>query len=203
MTSTQDSFDTMSTAHVLSTPLLASQHEGEYDEEVCLRGSKSNDDTSSQEGTQDEKSDSEKQTTWWFASCAISIVVSALLSLEFGIVFYTFPVEVKATTGLCWSLINFCIVLNVIIIALYRQSIKNYGMMPYAVTLLLPELLMDIMLCLVHFDKVVAAFWLLLGSMMCLTVFVVGSKFRLLSVVTSTSTDSDTVDPQDEFAVSL
>jgi hypothetical protein len=73
--------------------------------------------------------------------------------------------------------VNYCIVLNVIFIALYRQSAKDCGM-PYAVTLLLPELLMDIMLCLVHFDKVVAAFWLLLGSMMCLTVFVVGSKLR-------------------------
>jgi hypothetical protein len=85
MTSKQDSFDTIAAAHVLSTPLLASQHEGECDEEVCMRGSASIVHKSSQEGSQDGTFDDESQTAWWFASCAISIVVSALLSLEFGI----------------------------------------------------------------------------------------------------------------------
>jgi hypothetical protein len=115
----------------LSNPLLGNlsrrelelEHEhdeqyAEYDEEVCMRGSKSIVHNSSQEESDNERSSDECQSNWWFDGCSLlSIFVSTLLSLQFGMALYKSPVE--ATTGLSWW--NYCIVLYVIVAALYRQ----------------------------------------------------------------------------------
>jgi hypothetical protein len=165
----------------LSTPLLGNlprhelelEHErerdeqyAEYDEEGCMRGSKSIVHDSSQEESENEQSSDEYQTNWWFDNCSlVSIFVSGLLSLQFGMAFKTSPVE--ATTGLRWSVVNYCIVLYVIVAAFYRQSVIDCDISCPS-TLLLPVILIDNMLFLVLFDEVVAAFLLLLGSMLCL-----------------------------------
>jgi hypothetical protein len=57
------------------------------------------------------------------------------------------------------------------------------------------------MLFLVLFDEVVAAFLLLLGSMLCLAAFTLASKIRLLLVVPSVSIIDVTAD--NKLAVSL
>jgi hypothetical protein len=195
----------------LSTPLLGNlprrelEHErgeqyAEYDEEVCmLRSSKSIVHVSSQEDSENEQSSDECQTNWWLDSCSlVSIFVSTLLSLQFGMAFYASPVE--ATTGLRWSEVNYCIVLYVIIAAIYRQSVIDCDI-SCPLTLILPVILMNNMLFLVLFDEVVAAFFLLLGSMLCLAAFTVASKIQLLFLVPSASTIDVTVD--NKLAVSL
>jgi hypothetical protein len=202
----------MSSTNDISIPLLRNlpRHEhkrdeqfADYDEEVCMRGSESIAHDSSPEESHNEKSGDQSRISWWFDSCVLSIVVCFLVFLQFGIVFYTTPVE--ATTGLRWSMVIYRIVLNVLSTVLYRQSLKDCDM-SYAATLLLPEILIDTMLYLVLFDKGVATFWLLLAGMLCLALFVAANRIRLLLIVPSASNDEDTADlkqTQDKFAVSF
>jgi cation transport ATPase len=184
------------TNYDLSTPLLGNpsrrevelklEHErdeqyAEYDEEVCMRGSKSNvHDSSHEEYENEQSSDHENQTNWWFDICLLlSMFVSTFLSLQFGMVLYNSPLPpAEATTGLRWSVVNF--VLYVIIAARYRQSVVKCDISCLS-TLPLPAILIYNMLILflVLFDEVVAAFWLLLGSMLCLAAFTVASKIGL------------------------
>jgi hypothetical protein len=148
-----------------------------------MRGSKSiAPNNSLDESQHDPSSDDESQTTndWWFTSWVLagaSLFVSALLFLQFGVAFYTSPVQAK--TGLDWYSVNYSIVHYVFTTVLYRLSVEDYGM-SCAATLLLPDFLTLIMMCLLHFDKIIAAFFLLLGSMFCLGVFVIASTIRLL-----------------------
>jgi hypothetical protein len=188
----------------LSTPLLGNlsrrelelEHEreeqyAEYDEEVCMRGS--------QEESANDQSSDECQTNWWFDICLLlSMFVSTFLTLQFGMVLYNSPAE--ATTGIRWSVVNF--VLYVIIAARYRQSVVNCDISCPS-TLPLPVILIYSMLILflVLFDEAVAAFWLLLGSMLCLAAFTVASKIQLFSVGPGASTVEDTADKK--LAVSL
>jgi hypothetical protein len=74
--------------------------------------------------------------------------------------------ESEPTTSLRrWSRVIYCLVLmNAIGIVLLSQSVKDCGM-SCTTTFLLPEILIVIMMCLVHFDKMVAAFLLLLSSL--------------------------------------
>jgi hypothetical protein len=111
--------------------------------------------------------------------------------------FYTSPVE--ATIGLRWSVVNCCIVLYSIIAALYRHSLIDSDISCLS-TLLLPVTLTMNMLFLVLFDEVIAAFLLLLGSMLCLAAFTVA--IRLLVVIPSTSTIDVTI-ADNKLAVSL
>jgi hypothetical protein len=195
----------MTSTSNLSIPLLGNlprEHErdeqdaADYDEEVCMI--LVHEDSSQQEEYQqnEQSSDHESPSSWWFANCALALVVSALLFLQFGIAFHMFPAA--ATAGLRWSVVNYSIVLYAIVAALYRQSVKDYDTFlsdaSYSPTVLLPELLMDTMLCLILFDKVVAAFWLLqCGIVLFLAVSVAASKIRLVLIATrSTSTDDDT-----------
>jgi hypothetical protein len=182
----------MTSTNDLSSPLLGNlprhehEHErgeqdAEYDEEVCMLDH----DSSSQEDSQDQQ-----------INCALAIVMSALLFLQFGIPFYMSPAE--ATECLRWSVVNYSIVLYVIAATLYRQSVKDCDIsdMFYSATLLLPEILMDVMLCLVLFDKVVAAFLVLQFGILCLAslaVFVAASKMPLILVPLMT-TRHDTAD---------
>jgi hypothetical protein len=152
----------------------------EDDEEVCMRGSKSNVHDSSQEESANDQSSDECQTNWWFDICLLlSMFVSTFLSLQFGMVLYNSPLPpAEATTGLRWSVVNF--VLYVIIAARYRQSAVKCDISCLS-TLPLPTILIYNMLILflVLFDELVAVFWLLLGSMLCLAAFTVASKIRL------------------------
>jgi hypothetical protein len=198
----------------LSTPLLGNpsrrelelklEHErdeqyAEDDEEVCMRGSKLIVHDSSHEEYENEQSSDKYQTNWWFDSCSLlSMFVSTLLSLQCSMTLNNSTVE--ATTVLSWSVVNYCIVLYVIIAALYRQSVIYCGISCPS-TLLMPIILMNNMLFLVLFNEVVAAFLLLLVSMLCLAAFTVARKIRLFLVGPSAFTVDDTSD--NKLAVSL
>jgi hypothetical protein len=103
--------------------------------------------------------------------------------------------------------VNYSIVHYAFTTVLYRLSVQDYGM-SCAATLLLPDFLTVIMMCLLHFDKIIAAFFLLLGSMFCLGVFVLASTIRLLWIVPSSTASADDDMPdlqqlQDELAVTF
>jgi hypothetical protein len=191
----------MTSTNDLCTPLLGNlprherrgdEQDAEYDEEVCMIGHAN----SSQEESQDEQTRAgagdESPSSCWFSNCLLALVVSTLLFCQFGIAFHMFPA--KATAGLCWSEVNYSIVLYAIIAALYRQSVKDCDMFMsdtfYSVTVLLPEILMDTILGLVLFDKVVVAFWLLQCGILFLAVASAASKMQLLSVSITPSTSS-------------
>jgi hypothetical protein len=198
----------MTSNNDLSTPLLGNrlprhherddEQDAEYDEEVCMIGHAD----SSQEVSQDEQSsaaDDESPSSWWFANCVLALVVSTLLFCQFGIAFHMFPAE--ATAGLCWSEVSYSIVLYAIVAALYRESVKDCDMYMadtcYSITVLLFEILMDTILGLVLFDKVVAAFWLLQCGILFLAVATATSntaamKIRLLLSVSVTPSTSST-----------
>jgi hypothetical protein len=104
-----------------------------------MRGSKSNVYSNSREESQDEQFSDESPTNWLFASSVPSILNFALLLLQFGIAFYTSPVE--ASTGLRWSMVNYCIVHSCVITALYGLSVQDCDNMSCSITLLLTEII--------------------------------------------------------------
>jgi hypothetical protein len=169
----------------LSAPLLVNeQHQDECEcdqddrDQGCLGCTLTIVYDDSEEEEEDEN-DEQSPSAWWFDNCVVWVVLPALLFLQFGMCFYMTSVE--ATAGLRWSVVNYSIVLFVITAILYRQSAKDCKLTNSA-AILLPEILMDIILGLVLFDKVVAAFLFMLGSMLCLSLFVVLSSIRILIV---------------------
>jgi hypothetical protein len=197
----------MTSTNDLSTPLLGNlprhherddEQDAEYDEEVCMIGHADSSQEESQDGQSSAAGD-ESPSSWWFANCVLALVLSTLLFCQFGIAFHMFPAE--ATAGLCWSEVNYSIVLYAIVAALYRQSVKDCDMYMADTTfysiIFLPEILMDTILVLVLFYKVVAAFWLLQCGILFLAVATAASKIRLLlsvsvSVTPSTSSTAST-----------
>jgi hypothetical protein len=107
--------------------------------------------------------------TWALLPC--------LLFIQFGMPFY---IHDKATASLSWSLVNFVILLYVAAVWIYRQACidSNIGSI---VMLLLPELLMDIVLALILFNRVVLALAALLASTMLLSTFVIFTMIRYRS----------------------
>jgi hypothetical protein len=186
----------MTSTNDLSVSLLGNipQHEcderdEEYDEEEgCLTCFESD----------DSKSDSIEEDIFFF-----TFALHALLFLQFGMAFSTFPVE--ATTGLSWSVVNYSIILFVITTTVYRQVAKDWKP-TYSAVVLLPEILIDVMLLLILLNKVVTAFLFLLFSLLCLTFLVVANSIRVLKVRKSDTDESEGDDdlqqPQDELDVS-
>jgi hypothetical protein len=193
----------MTSTNDLSAPLLGNltQHEcderdAEYDDkDGCISCSLKigHDDTEESEDSQSSSNDEE--------TCFLSaFTLHVFLFVQFGMAFSTSPVE--ATTGLSWSVVNYSIILYAIISAIYRQAIKDCK--PTCSTVvLLPEILIDIMLLLVLFNKVVAAFLVLLVSILCLAFLVVASGIRVLGltkyVTGESECDDDLQQPQDEL----
>jgi hypothetical protein len=116
----------------------------------------------------------------------MTLALPALLFLQFGISFY-YLLPVDATTGLSWRVVNCSIIFFVLSAHLFRQSARDCNLTNSAV-LLLPEILMDIILGLVLFDKVVVALLFMLVSILALAVFVVLSSVRALIVTSRTCT---------------
>ena len=188
----------MTSTNDLSTSLLGNipQHEcEEYDEEEgCLTCFEYDDNVE----LEDSKFGSIEEDMVFFM-----FALHTLLFVQFGMAFSTFPVE--ATTGLSWSVVNYSIILYVITTTVYRQVAKDWKL-AYSAVVLLPEILIDVMLVLILFNKVVTAFLFLLFSVLCLTFLVVVNSTRVL-IVTKYDTDEsegddDLQQPQDELDVS-
>jgi hypothetical protein len=180
MTSTSD----------LSTPLLGNEQDSGYDEECCMRSPASIVYDDSEEDEDDEQS----RPAFLFDNYAAWFVLPFLLFMQFGMAFYMTNVE--ATTGLRWSVVNYSITLFVIVSILYRQAVKDCKISFCAVHLL-PEILMDIILGLVLFDKVVPAFLFMLSGMLWLSVIGVMCNIRVLVGMTTFS-NSDSVSNSDK-----
>jgi membrane-associated HD superfamily phosphohydrolase len=96
-------------------------------------------------------------------SCSLlfpDIFLHFLLFETFGVALYDSPV---------WFAVNCNLLIFVIVAVIYRQSMKDFKPTCSAVALL-PELQLIIILSLMIFDKVVAAFLFLLISIICLAV---------------------------------
>jgi hypothetical protein len=200
------SFETMaSAAQGLSTPLLGDEREQErdvgcyyvhdevHDEELggCLGCTVSiafeDEDDDEQDGSTCNGKDDDDKVFSWFDHVVVWIILPSLLFLQFGMAFYMSNVE--AVTGLRWSVVNYSIVLFVITAVLYRQAAVDCKWTSSFIVLL-PEILMDIILGMVLFDKIVAAFLFMLISMLCLAMFVVVCSIRVL-IVLSVGNDDD------------
>jgi hypothetical protein len=111
--------------------------------------------------------------------------------------FYTSCVE--ADTGLQWSTVNCSIVMFVITASLYHKSVRDCNL-SRSVASLLPEIIMDIILGLVLFGKIVPAFLVLLSGMLCMAVFVMASDIRVLVVAKASPKEDCAKQLQERFA---
>jgi hypothetical protein len=116
------------------------------------------------------------------------IILPALLFLQFGMAFYMSNVE--AVTGLRWSVVNYSIVLFVVTAVIYRQAAVDCKWTSSFI-ILLPEILMDVILGMVLFDKIVMAFLFMLLSMLGLAMFVVVCSIRVLVVLSMDNGDAE------------
>jgi hypothetical protein len=175
---TEDSFYTMSTVD-LSAPLIGSQEYRELDEEGgcmgCTVSIMLQDDFESEDGD-----DNDNNGFSWFDHVVVWIILPTLLFLQFGMAFYMSDVE--AVTGLRWSIVNYSIVLFVLTAILFRQAAIDCKWTT-SIVILLPEILMDVILGMVLFDKIVMAFLFMLFSMLGLAMFVVVCSIRVLIVL--------------------
>jgi hypothetical protein len=206
----------MTSTNELFTPLLGNlprheapappreddeQDEEEYDDKVCmiLGGRNSSQEEEFQaENEQSSGAGDESERFFWCSNWTLVLFVSALLFQQFGIAFHMFNVE--AVTGLRWSVVKYSIVLYAIVAPLYRASVKDcydditmHTVMTdafYSAIVLLPEILMDTMLGLILFDRVVAAFWLLQFGTLFLAASVVVSSIWLVLVAKRSSSTS-------------
>jgi hypothetical protein len=207
MTSISDLSDSMSAGQALSTPLLSNllEHEGDerdaeheyYDEEEsCTQWSLTIvfvDD--------DEESD---EVSRRFDNCVAWFVFPALLFLQFGM---AFCMSGKATTiqmGLWgWSVLSYVIFLFVVNAALYREAIKDYKLTWTGAVIVAPEIFINIILFLVIFDQLVAAFLFMLGSILFLTTVVAVVSIRGLITTDSFDEEDDHTLLQDKLDMSL
>lgn len=201
-----------STNNELSTPLIGNlpQHEYEYehardtdgyDEEDCMDMYATR---SLNKVIDNDEDDEESKGDRWFDDRIVLTLLPALLFLQFGGAFYMARGGQQADTGLCWSVVNYSIVMFVIIAALYRRAVKDCNLTTCSVVVLMPEIIMDVVLCLVLFGKVVPGFFILLCGNLVLATLVVASNIRVLVAVSNEKAypkDEDCdEDLQDELA---
>jgi hypothetical protein len=195
-------FTNRSNVNKISTPLLGNclQHEshGEQGNIPCPSLTPviiyDDEEESCQKAAEDE-------SQWTNNRGVVSVVLPALVFLQFGMAFSMMPVE--ANTGLQWFVVNFSIVMFVIAAALYRQTLQD-SQLTYLVPLLLPEILMDTVMGLVLCGQVVPAFLVLMGSMLCMTAFVSVRCIYYLVFINSEASpekDCDEESLHDEFGV--
>lgn len=198
----------MSAAQGLSEPLLGGgscEREGDF-EECNLNNAVHHDEEHGGclgctmsivfEGDDDDEQDGKGDKEFsLFDRVVVWIILPALLFLQFGMAFYMSNVE--AVTGLHWSVVNYSIVLFVITAVLYRQAVVDCKWTSSFV-ILLPEILMDVILGMVLFDKIVMAFLFMLISMLGLAMFVVVCSIRILVASSMDKDDDDDVDVKEE-----
>ena len=104
------------------------------------------------------------------------VILPTLLFSQFGMAFLMHDVQ---TSSLSFAVVNVSIVLFVVTAWLYRHACADANVQTIAL-LLLPEILMDVVLGLVLFNRVELGFMVLLMSMLCLSSFVVCSTATFL-----------------------
>lgn len=104
------------------------------------------------------------------------VVLPTLLFSQFGMAFLMHD---ERTACMSWTVVNLSIVLFVVTAWLYRHACTDANVKMIAI-LLMPEILMDVVLGLVLFNRVALGFMVLLASMLCLSSFVVISTAAFL-----------------------
>jgi hypothetical protein len=210
MTSISDVSDSISVAgQTLSTPLLGNLPEHEraaanYDEqdheEGCLPcplqivvGNEELDEVSG---------DDNSQSSWWNGNCVAWVVLCGLLSVQFVAVFCMPAAETTTTTGPRWSVVNYGIMLFVAMAVVYHKTVKDHKLACWVVVLA-PEILTSIILGLVILDHLVAAFFAMLGSILCLVILVEAISIRGMSATSSSAEEDECKQLQDKLDVSL
>lgn len=99
-----------------------------------------------------------------------------LLFSQFGM---AFMMHDESTATLSWTIVNLSIILWVVTTWLFRHACNDSKIKTIFI-LLMPEILMDVVLGLVLFNRVALGFMVLLVSMLCLSSFVVVSTAAFL-----------------------
>jgi uncharacterized membrane protein HdeD (DUF308 family) len=196
MTSISDLSDSMSVAgQTLSTPLLGNlpEHEGDeceadYDEEEgCMPCSQVSGD------------DDSTQPSRWNDNCDAWVVLSALLSLQFGMLVLYMAGAKKATTttDLQWTLMIYGIVLFVAIAMFYHRTVKACKMTS-TVVLVAPEILLNIILGLAMLEQLDAALLFMLFSISGLAILVTVISIRGVIATRSSAEEDDCKQLQDK-----
>ena len=170
---------------VLQTPLVGTELTSEEDEESttvgCAIGTsygKEQDD----EGEEDDIS---------FTCCdniIVCIVLPTLLFVQFAMAFKTGGEALRKV--LDWSVVNYSIVLFVITSWLYRSACRDCKIRN-SILLLLPEIIVDVILGLVLFDKTAVGFMVMLCSMLALALFVMLTSIHILCFADKASLAED------------
>jgi hypothetical protein len=140
----------------------------------------------------------EDESQWANNLAVTSVILPALLFLQFGMAFSMS--SVTATTRLQLSVVNYNIVMFVVNAALYRQAVQDFQII-CLVARLLPEVIIGILLGLVLCGHVVPALLLMMSSTLCMAVFVAVSSIYYLVVCNSKTSpeEDDKESVHDEF----
>ena len=99
-------------------------------------------------------------------------ILYMLMVLQFGQAFYV-KHDLALTTTTSFGMVLLSVLLFALTARLYRFSARDVHVTSPAVVLLLPEIIVNIILCLILVDQSTMAFALLLTSMFVLSIFVV------------------------------
>jgi hypothetical protein len=131
-------------------------------------------------GDDEPEDDDDDEENSFFCCCnedmIMWIVLPALLLSQFGMAFWMHD---ERTGHLSWTIVNLSIGLFGVTAWLYRHACAD-ARVETILILLLPEILMDVVLGLVRFNQVALGYMVLLGSMLTLSTFVVGSTTMVL-----------------------
>jgi hypothetical protein len=188
----------------LHKPLLGDEEE-QQQEQVCVDDERCDD-------QDDEEYQSPSAEDTWCDSILAWFVLPCLLWLDFCLVLrhpawrHDLPAATNAMASIHMSFVMF-----IISSFLYRKTIDDEwagvcGRSASIALLLAPEFAMNVMLVLIFFDKVVAAYLMLLAVILALSlVVVVCSAFRLFCVreVVPASRNKDLSEEDDEWEVEV
>lgn len=111
-----------------------------------------------------------------FNELVMMVILPMLLLSQFGMVFL---MHSEQTAYLSWRIVNCSILLFALTAALYRNTCKD-AKVQTLVLLLLPEIIMDIVLGLIFFDRIGVSYAVLLFGILFLSMFVVVTTISLM-----------------------
>lgn len=118
---------------------------------------------------EEQEDEEEESSSTWTEEFIMWVVLPTLLFSQFGMAFL---MKDERTANMSCTVVNLSIVLFVITSWLYRHACHD-AKVKNILVLLMPEILMDVVLGLVLFNKVALGFMVLLVSMLFLSTFVV------------------------------
>jgi len=177
----------IASSKILHTPLVGTEltTTSEEEEENTMVGCAIGISYGKEQDDEDEDDDSS------FTCCdniIVWIVLPVLLFVQFAMAFKTGGEALRQV--LSWSVVNYSIVLFVITSWLYRSACRDCKLRN-SILLLLPEIVVDVILGLVLFDKTVLGFMVMLSSMLGLALFVMLTSIHILCFKDKSSLSED------------